>query len=1092
MLTLAVTTDWLRRWAAEIAENEHHLTRLDAAIGDADHGANLQRGMSAVVVQLDAQPPSTVREALTRAGLTLVSTVGGASGPLFGTLLLRAATAAGDTAALGGPAVVAALRAGAEGVQQRGHAELGDKTLLDALVPAIDALDAAVATGASLTEAASTAAIAANAARDATAELVARRGRASYLGDRSRGSIDPGTASTALMFGALAAALAVPGLSGAGSAPAASAPSGSGPATPPAPVKSPTGEPPPVTDRRAPRVGFVLVSHSRALAEAAATLAREFVPVDPPRIAIAAGRADGGTGTNATRVAAAISEASEGVGVVVLTDLGSAVLSADMALEFVAGRIDVRVVAAPFIEGLLAAVVRAATGESIDIVAAEATAAMAPKVALLGGASGASPAVPSASARLAAAPPTDSADSADSATPDRPTAMATTRVRNEGGLHARPAAEIAALAASFSASITLAVPGKPPAPAASPLSISILVAKPGTEMQVSATGDDAEAAVLAIAELIEGGFGEPLVGEPVRASVGSASAAPAAAAATIAALALSESGPRDRGAGPLGVSSGRVVGPVAVRVHAIAEPSATVIMAPPARPAAMRIVTDALRATAAQYRERAARTEGHRAVVLAATAAIADDAVLHDAASSAVHERGVSPERAVWDAMARLVAEYRAAGGDLLDRITDLHDVRDRTIAAITGVEPPGLPERREPYILIADDLAPADTVTLDPARCLALVTEQGGPTSHTAIIARELGLPAVVGVAGATRIADGTLVLVDGDTGEVIVQPDVAEQATATGVVTLPPFVGPGQTADGHLVVLSANVGAPREIARAVERGAEGVGLFRTEFCFLDRADEPSVAEQVAAYREVFAAFPQQRIIVRTLDAGSDKPLPFLTPIDEPNPVLGLRGVRTAIRDPQVLDRQLQAIAEAAAAERADVAVMAPMIATLAETREFVARARAAGIASVGIMLETPAAAVTAAELCSAVDFISVGTNDLSQYTMAADRMSAALAPLADPWQPALLRMIRIVGEAAAATGTPMGLCGEAAANPDFAAVLVGLGASSLSMAARAIPTVGARLAGVTLEQCRAAAAAACAAAEPAAARAAARAALA
>ncbi len=1058
MLTLAATTDWLRRWATEIAENEQHLTRLDAAIGDADHGANLQRGMSAVVAQLDAQPPSTVREALTRAGLTLVSTVGGASGPLFGTLLLRAATACGDASALDGPALVAALRAGAAGVQQRGHAELGDKTLLDALVPAIEALDAAVATGAPLAEAASTAAIAANAARDATAELVARRGRASYLGDRSRGSIDPGAASAALMLGALAAALAAEAsVPTAPMVPAVTAP------------ESPTAEPTRPADRRAPRVGLVLVSHSRALAEAAATLAREFTPADPPRIAIAAGRADGGTGTNATRVAAAISEASEGVGVVVLTDLGSAVLSADMALEFIAHRIDVRVVPAPFVEGLLAAVVRAATGDSIDVVAAEASAALAPKVALLAGATTTADATPSASATTPAAVAPD----------QRPSASALALVRNEGGLHARPAAEIAALAATFSSTISLAVPGKPAAPAASPLSISILIAKPGTEVRVTAVGDDATAAVRAISELIESGFGEPLVTAP--------SSAPTRASA-----ALAEAAEPDRGSGPLGVSSGRVVGPVAVLVHAIAEPSATVIMAPPARAAAAQIVTDALRATAAQYRERAAATEGHRAEVLAATAAIADDAVLHDAASRAVHERGVSPERAVWDSIARLVAEYRAAGGSMLDRITDLNDVRDRTIAAITGVEPPGLPERREPYILIADDLAPADTVTLDPSRCLALVTEQGGPTSHTAIIARELGLPAVVGVVGATSITDGTLVLVDGDTGEVIVQPDLAEQATATGVITLPPFVGPGQTADGHLVVLSANVGAPREIARAVERGAEGVGLFRTEFCFLDRADEPSVAEQVAAYREVFAAFPRQRIVVRTLDAGSDKPLPFLTAIDEPNPVLGLRGVRTAIRDPQVLERQLQAIAEAAAAESADVAVMAPMIATLGETREFAARARAAGIASVGIMLETPAAAVTAAELCAAVDFISVGTNDLSQYTMAADRMSASLAALADPWQPALLRMIRLVGEAAAATGTPVGLCGEAAANPDFAAVLVGLGASSLSMTARAIPTVGARLAGVTLEQCRAAAAAACAAPEPTAARAAARAALA
>lgn len=1050
VLTLGATTDWLRRWATEIAVNEKHLTALDAVIGDADHGANLRRGTTAVVAQLDAQPPNTVREALTRAGLTLVSTVGGASGPLFGTLLLRAGTQSGDAPALDGVDLVAALRAGAAGVRERGHADLGDKTLLDALVPAIDALDAAVAAGAPLATAASTAALAARDARDATAHLVARRGRASYLGDRSLGAVDPGAASAALLLDALAAALAAadepdqPGV-----APEHRARTSLDPVSTGAADGTQSSADAVAPSRRRARVGLVLVSHSRPLAEAAAALAREVVGSEPPRIAIAAGRADGGTGTNATRVAAAISEASEGAGVVVLTDLGSAVLSADMALEFLGGRIEVRVVPAAFVEGLLAAVVRAAAGDALEVVAGEASAALAPKLALLDG----------------APPPPQPPAPATPAFLPGPPALGRVRVINEGGLHARPAAEIAALAATFSAMITLEVDSKPPASATSPLSISILTVKPGTEVTIRAVGDDAQAAVSALATLIDGGFGEPLVATAVEP---------------------------DRGSGQLGVSPGRVIGPVAVLVHAIEEPSATAMMAPPARAAAAARLADALQSTAAEYRRRSGHTEGHRAEVLAATAAIADDAVLRAAAVAAVRDRGVTPERAVWEAIGHIVDEYRSAGGDLLDRITDVLDVRDRAIAALMGVEPPGLPERRDPYILIADDLAPADTVTLDPAHCLALVTERGGPTSHTAIIARELGLPAVVGVAGATAIADGTLVLVDGGTGEVIVTPDAAEQATATGVLTMPPFVGVGQTADGHRVVLSANVGAPREIARAVERGAEGVGLFRTEFCFLDRADEPSVDEQVAAYREVFAAFPGQRVLVRTLDAGSDKPLPFLTPILEPNPVLGLRGVRTSIRDPAVLERQLQAIAVAAAAESADVAVMAPMIATLAETREFAERARRAGIPSVGIMLETPAAALTAAELCAEIDFVSVGTNDLSQYTMAADRMSAALAPLADPWQPALLRMIRLVGEAAASTSTPMGLCGEAAADPDFAAVLVGLGATSLSMVARAIPIVGAHLSTVSLVQCRAAAAAACAALEPAAARAAARAALA
>lgn len=1073
-LTVGAATAWLRGWAASIGQNEQHLTALDAAIGDADHGANLRRGVAAVIAQLDAHPPTTVREALTLAGEALVGTVGGASGPLFGTLLLRAAAAVGARETLDGPALAAALRAGADGVRERGRAERGDKTMLDALLPAIDALEGALASGQRLDQATRSAADAARAARDATARMVAKRGRASQLGDRSLGAIDPGAASAALLLDALAVALGA----GEPDAPAleADAPGSASPGL----VPDRAAPRPATASAAGARVGIVLVSHSSALAQAARLLADEVVGEHPPRIALAAGRADGGTGTNATRVAAAISEASQGRGVVVITDLGSAVLSADMALEQLGGRIPVRVVAAPFVEGLLAATVRAAAGDDLDTVAAEAEAALAPKRALLryddvpGPGDG-----PVAAPRASTTRPVPAGDGATAGI-----VSATATVLNEGGLHARPAAEIAALAARFTAELTIAVEGRPPASARSPLAIAVLAAGPGTSLRVSAEGPDAGSAVDALIALLGTGFGEPLVATPPPGPT-----VPLAAQAGETAAAAPESA--DAATGALGVSAGRVIGPVAVLVHAIAEPSATAVLAPPARAAGAGILRDALETTAADYRRRAAATSGHRAEVLAATAAIAADPALAEAATAAIRSRGLTPERAIWETIAATAEQYRAAGGALVDRVTDLHDVRDRVIARLTGVDPPGLPERRESFVLVADDLAPADTVALDPATCLALVTEGGGPTSHTAIIARELGLPAVVGVAGATSIADGTLVLVDGGTGEVIVQPDPVMQATATGVITVPPFRGPGQTADGHRVVLSANVGAPREIVRAVERGAEGVGLFRTEFCFLDRADEPSVAEQVAAYREVFAAFPEQRVIVRTLDAGSDKPLPFFTPIHEPNPVLGLRGVRTAIRDPLVLERQLRAIAEAAEAERADVAVMAPMIATLAETREFAARAREAGIRSVGVMLETPAAALTATELCGVVDFLSVGTNDLSQYTMAADRMSAALAPLADPWQPALLRMIRIVGEAAEATGTPVGLCGEAAADPDFAAVLVGLGASSLSMVARAIPTVGARLAGVTLARCRAAAAAACAAPDPVAAREAARAAL-
>ncbi|QOD93929.1 phosphoenolpyruvate--protein phosphotransferase [Chryseoglobus sp. 28M-23] len=510
------------------------------------------------------------------------------------------------------------------------------------------------------------------------------------------------------------------------------------------------------------------------------------------------------------------------------------------------------------------------------------------------------------------------------------------------------------------------------------------------------------------------------------------------------------------------------------------------------RPDAVERLERATAHVAESLRASGERLEGQRREVLLATAVLAADEAVAAAAAAGIRDDGLTPEAAVWREFTRTAERYREAGGRFAERTIDLIDVRDRIIARLRGVELAGLPETGHPVIVVADDLAPADTVALDATTCLALVTEQGGPTSHTAIIARELGIPAIVGAVGATGLADGTLVLVDGSTGELVVQPDAAEQATATGVLTVPPFVGPGRTRDGHLVQLTANIGAPRDAARALERGAEGVGLFRTEFCFLDRTTAPTVEEQVDAYAEVLSAFAGRTVVLRTLDAGSDKPLPFLTPQDEPNPALGVRGYRTSRRDPGVLDDQLRAIAIAAERTAEHPHVMSPMIATVGEAREFVRRARAAGLATVGIMIETPAAVMVAEELCALADFVSVGTNDLAQYTMAADRQSGELAELTDAWQPAVLRMISLVGAAAARTGTPLSVCGEGAADARLAPVLVGLGAQSLSMAARAIPAVGDTLAQATLEQCRRAAEAACAADTPAAAREAAQRALA
>ncbi len=344
----------------------------------------------------------------------------------------------------------------------------------------------------------------------------------------------------------------------------------------------------------------------------------------------------------------------------------------------------------------------------------------------------------------------------------------------------------------------------------------------------------------------------------------------------------------------------------------------------------------------------------------------------------------------------------------------------------------------------------------------LALVTSGGGPQSHTAIIARSLGLPAVVAAHGVDDIADGSEVYVDGAAGFVAVEPSAEHRASATAwaetSATLASFDGNGTTADGHLVPLLANVGGAKDAVAAAGLGAQGVGLFRTEFCFLERDTEPSVDEQAAAYKAVFDAFPGKKVVLRTLDAGADKPLPFLTDATEPNPALGVRGYRTDFTTPGVLERQLQAIARAASESEADVWVMAPMISTAAE----------AGLKTPGVMVEVPSAALTAATVLREVGFASLGTNDLTQYAMAADRQLGPLAELNTPWQPAVLRLVQLTVEGSAQEGNnkPIGVCGEAAADPALAVVLTGLGVSTLSMTARSLAAVGTVLKTVTLEQ--------------------------
>ncbi|WP_136035778.1 phosphoenolpyruvate--protein phosphotransferase, partial [Microbacterium sp. K35] len=467
-------------------------------------------------------------------------------------------------------------------------------------------------------------------------------------------------------------------------------------------------------------------------------------------------------------------------------------------------------------------------------------------------------------------------------------------------------------------------------------------------------------------------------------------------------------------------------------------------------------------AVATVARELTARGEaagGAAQEVLEAQAMIAEDPTLQDEVDARI-DGGATAEWAVHDAFAGFRATLEAVGGYLGERAADLDDIAQRVLARLRGVDAPGVPNPGHPFVLVARDLAPADTALLDLDQVLALITTDGGPTSHTAILAREKGIVAIVGASEGTALTTGETVIVDAAAGVVTREPSTealaraAERAAARRSAVDAPAT-PGALADGTPIALLANLGKPADAADAVARGAEGVGLFRTEFLFLSASQAPTVAQQRESYRELLAAFPGRKVVVRMLDAGADKPLAFLNDAHEENPALGLRGLRALRASEDILREQLTALAEADAETDADLWVMAPMVATVEETVYFTGLAREYGLKTAGVMVEVPSSALLADRVLAHADFASIGTNDLTQYTMAADRLLGSVASFQDPWHPAVLRLVREVGAAGARLGKPVGICGEAAADPLLAVVLVGLGATSLSMAPSALADV-------------------------------------
>ena len=520
----------------------------------------------------------------------------------------------------------------------------------------------------------------------------------------------------------------------------------------------------------------------------------------------------------------------------------------------------------------------------------------------------------------------------------------------------------------------------------------------------------------------------------------------------------------------VGVGRGAVCGPVARVQPAPVVPADEPVPADPA--AAKAKVEAAFADVAAGLREQAGRAAGTVAEVLSATAQMADDRALRKQVLAKIDE-GQPPIHALDAVVSSFAAMFTAAGGYLAERVTDLHSVRDRVIAHVLDVSPPGVPELRVPSVVVAKDLAPADTAALDLGMTLAIVTELGGPTSHTAIIAGQLGIPCVVRVAGAADLVDGQDVAVDAAAGTVLLGPDDEIRARfaqrAAALIALADDIAPGGTADGSTIQLLANIGTLPDAQRASSTPAEGVGLFRTEVLYLERTTAPTLAEQTEVYAAVLQAFEGRKVVIRTIDAGADKPLAFVTQPDEENPALGVRAFRLVRTNPELLETQLAALG--AAQERTGIApwVMAPMISTVTEAAEFASMARGHGIKTVGVMVEVPSVALRAREVLQEVDFVSIGTNDLAQYTMATDRLRGELADLLDPFQPAVLQLVAMTARAGVEAGKPVGVCGESAGDAVMALVLKGLGITSLSMSTGSLASVRFAIRQHTLAQCEA-----------------------
>jgi phosphocarrier protein FPr len=787
-------------------------------------------------------------------------------------------------------------------------------------------------------------------------------------------------------------------------------------------------------------VGIVLVSHSRALAESVQELVRSMTGPNLP-LAVAAGAGEGHKelGTDAVEIAEAIVAVKGPDGVLVLMDMGSAILSSETALDLLdeSVRARVRFCAAPFVEGAVASGVTANLGAPLEDVYNEAISSLKQKQAALNGSAPSPEATPAR---------------ADKNGHARESKTIRATVKNAHGLHARPAAQLIKETRPFHADITVRNLSNQRGPVSvrSLSGLASLEILCGNEIEFAASGDDAPTALKKIASLVESGLGDDLAAEARSAPARRPSAAPSPA--------------RKNGSGAIGLGGGIVFGRGTYL-------GAGTIEVPQNKAADVAAETERLRtavATAQNVLE--ARREAMKGAVGEKDAGIYEaqiialqDPELVDGAALLIRGEKANAAQA-WDRVNReIVARYEALSDPYLR----------------VGASSRRLPT--EPGILIADNLTPQEVAQLNPKIVRGVILLDGGATAHSSILLRGLGLPAVARARSSfldVDLAHPVPVAFDGSTGQIWLDPSAdfiseldARQAAQRKRDDEERRTSqlPATTIDGHLVDIFANIGDVSEVEKALEAGAEGVGLLRTEFLFLDRTSAPTEAEQYVSLRAIVDKMKGKPLIVRTLDAGGDKELPYLHMPGEDNPFLGVRAIRLSLSHTDIFDTQLRAILRAGYDR--DVRIMFPMIASLAdldratECLEKVHRElEKEGMphlwpVKTGIMIEIPSAALLAEAMAKQADFFSIGTNDLTQYTMAADRGNPGLAPYHDALHPSVLRLISMVVDAARKHDRLVAVCGEAASDERAAAVFVGLGVQELSMASSKIPRLKACL---------------------------------